>query len=161
MKKIKQDVKELAESLSEEETIEVIDKNKRGARAGVKSSISTSPINMNRDQNTQSEMRSERQKLEPGLKPAPYSKSRSNRNKRLTEGQNSKHFEQFRQAAPPDPLLLSNFGLSSKSQAKNYNDKDHPFEAYGDSQRVIESKRALKSKSALSRYIGESKRNNK
>lgn len=49
--------------------------------------------------------------------------------------------------------MLSNFGLSSKSHQKNYEDKD----IYSD--KPDDSKRIQKSKTALSRYIIDSKRN--
>lgn len=61
-----------------------------------------------------------------------------------------------------NPLMLSNFGLSSKSQPRNYEKLvEDPMDAYSESHNGgKDSKRVQKSKSALSRYINESRRMN-
>jgi hypothetical protein len=40
-----------------------------------------------------------------------------------------------------NPLMLSNFGLSSKSQNKNYDDLDEPKKAYSESFQGDDGKR--------------------
>lgn len=56
--------------------------------------------------------------------------------------------------------MLSNFGLSSKSQPRNYEKlAEEVNDAYSESA-GRNSKRIQKSKSALSRYINESRRMN-